>query len=99
MTVRRLVVVHNNVDQRSAIGKLAMWATQVALEADYKVIVVAKDLHPSLTSEVQHGPLHVPRAGFAYQWARARGTVRAALASVSYDLLHTYQPQLTGMAD
>jgi glycosyltransferase involved in cell wall biosynthesis len=99
MEVRRLVVVHNNVDQRSAIGKLAMWATQVALEAGYTVIAVAKDLDPTLAGQVQHVPLHVPRAVFAYQWARARGTVRAALASVSYDVLHTYQPQLTGMAD
>jgi glycosyltransferase involved in cell wall biosynthesis len=99
MAVRRLVVVHNNVDQRSAIGKLAMWATQVGLEAGYTVTVVAKDLDPSLAGEVQHLPLHVPRAVFAYQWGRARGTVRAALGSVSYDILHTYQPQLTGMAD
>ena len=45
---RRLVVVYNNIDQRSAIGKLAMWATQVALEADYEVIAVARDLDPAL---------------------------------------------------
>jgi glycosyltransferase involved in cell wall biosynthesis len=99
MAVRRLVVVHNNIDQNSAIGKLASWATRVALESDYTVIAVARDLDPVLEREVQHLPLHVPRAVFAYQWARALGTVRGALASASYDILHTYQPQLTGMAD
>ena len=95
----RLVVVYNNIDQRSAIGKLAMWATQVALEADYEVIAVARDLDPALKASVQHLHLHVPRAIFAYQWARALGTVRSALAGVPYDLLHSYQPQLTGIAD
>ncbi len=95
----RLVVVYNNIDQRSAIGKLAVWATQVALEADYEVIAVARDLDLALKASVQHLPLHVPRAVFAYQWARALGTVRSALAGVSYDLLHSYQPQLTGIAD
>jgi glycosyltransferase involved in cell wall biosynthesis len=96
---RRIVVVHNNIDRQSAIGKLAMWATQVALEADYSVIAVAKDLHPSLKGEVRHLPLHVPHAVFAYQWARALSTVKSALTSVSYDLLHTFQPQLTSIAD
>jgi glycosyltransferase involved in cell wall biosynthesis len=99
MAIRRLVVVHNNIDQRSAIGKLAMWSTQVALEADYEVVAVAKDLDPTLRGDVDYLPLHVPRAVFAYQWSRARGTVRSALAGIPYDLLHTFQPQLTGMAD
>jgi glycosyltransferase involved in cell wall biosynthesis len=92
-------VVHNNIDQHSAIGKLAVWASKVALEADYEVIAVARDLDSTLKADVHHLPLHVPRAVFAYQWARALGTVKAALAGVSYDLLHTYQPQLTGIAD
>ena len=92
-------MVHNNIDQRSAIGKLAMWATEVALEADYSVIAVAKEIDPSLKADVQHLPLHVPRAVFAYQWARALGTVKSALVGASYDLLHSYQPQLTGIAD
>jgi len=96
---RRLVVVHNNIDQRSAIGKLAMWATQVALDADYSVIAVAKDINPLLKADVEYRPLHVPRAVFAYQWARALGTVKAALAGASYDILHTFQAQLTGIAD
>lgn len=96
---RRLVVVHNNVDQRSAIGKLAMWAIQVALEADYSVIAVAKDIDPLLKADVEYRPLHVPRAIFAYQWARALGTVKSALAGASYDVLHTYQAQLTVIAD
>ncbi len=99
MTTGRLVVVHNNIDQRSAIGKLAMWATEVALEANYTVIAVARDLDPTLHADVQHLPLHVPRAVFAYQWARALSTVKSALGSVPYELLHTYQAQLTEIAD
>ena len=93
------MVVHNNIDQRSAIGKLALWATKVALEAGYRVVAVAKDIDASLKADVEYVPLHVPRAVFAYQWARARSTVKAALADVSYDILHTYQAQLIGVAD
>ncbi len=96
---RRLVVVHNNIDQRSAIGKLAMWATQIALEADYSVIAIAKEIDPSLKDDVEYRSLHVPRAVFAYQWARALHTVKSALGGVPYDILHAYQPQLTGIAD
>jgi glycosyltransferase involved in cell wall biosynthesis len=93
------VVVHNNIDQLSAIGKIAAWATRVALEADYRVIAVARDIDPLLKADVEYRPLHVPPAIFAYQWARALSTVKAALAGLSYDILHTYQPQLTGVAD
>jgi glycosyltransferase involved in cell wall biosynthesis len=96
---RRLVVVHNNINRRSAIGKLAMWATEVALEAGYRVIAVAKDIDLSLAGDVEFRPLHVPRGVFAYQWARALGTVRAAIAGVDYDILHSYQAQLSGIAD
>ena len=76
-----------------------MWATKVALEADYSVIAVARDLDPSLEHDVRHVPLHVPPAVFSYQWARALGTVRSALPGVEYDLLHSFQAQLTGVAD
>jgi glycosyltransferase involved in cell wall biosynthesis len=96
---RRLVVVHNNINHRSAIGKLAAWATRVALEADYRVIAVAKEIDPSLRGDVEYRSLHVPPAFFAYQWARALSTVKAALADLTYDILHAYQPQLTGIAD
>jgi glycosyltransferase involved in cell wall biosynthesis len=95
----RIVVVHNNIDQRSSIGKLATWAIRVALEANYSVVAVARDIDPSIRADVEYRRLHVPRAVFAYQWARALGTVKAALAEVRYDILHTYQAQLTGIAD
>lgn len=95
----QIAIVHNNINQDSSIGKLAAWAVRVALEADYRVIAVAKDLDAGLRGWVDHRPLHVPRAVFAYQWSQARRTVQAALGNTTFDLLHTYQPQLTPIAD
>lgn len=99
MTAPHVVVVHNNIDDNSAIGKLARWAVQVGLEAGWRVTAVARDLDPALRSEVDWRPLYVPPRLHALQWAVAEPTVRRALRGCTYDVLHVYQPQLTGFAD
>ncbi|MCW2616781.1 MAG: glycosyl transferase group 1 [Frankiales bacterium] len=93
-----LAVVHNNVDQRSSIGKLASWAVQTALEADHRVTVVARDLEPELGEAVDWRPLYVPPKLHVVQWAAARKTVLRSLRGLRPDVLHVYQPQLASLA-
>lgn len=99
MSAPHVAIVHNNVDRNSAIGTLALWAVQVGLEAGWRVTVVARDLDPDLRAEVDWRRLYVPPRLHAVQWAAAEPTVRRALAGSTHDVLHVYQPQLTGFAD
>ena len=99
MTTAHVAIVHNNIDGDSAIGKLARWAVQVALEAGWRVTAVAHDLDPELRTEVEWRRLFVPPRVHAVQWAVAEPTVRRALRGSAHDVLHVYQPQLTGFAD
>lgn len=99
MTTGHVAIVHNNIDGDSAIGKLARWAVQVALEAGWRVTAVAHDLDPELRTEVEWRRLFVPPRVHAVQWAVAEPTVRRALRGSAHDVLHVYQPQLTGFAD
>lgn len=94
-----VAIVHNNIDGNSAIGKLARWAVQVGLEANWRVTAVARDLDPDLAAEVDWRPLYVPPRLHAVQWSVAEPTVRRALRGSAAGVLHVYQPQLTGFAD
>ncbi len=96
---QRIVVVHNNIDQGSSIGKLAMWAVQVALTLNYSVVAVPPGIWTLLLGLMLSSVDSTFRVRFAYQWAAALRTVKSALAGVHYDILHTYQAQLTGIAD
>lgn len=89
-----LCVVHNNVDSRSSIGKIAKWGVEQALEGGWHVTVVARDLDRSLAGQVRHLPLHVPRRLHLYQWLAARRTVRQAIGDRTFDVVHVHQPQL-----
>jgi glycosyltransferase involved in cell wall biosynthesis len=97
--MRHVCVVHNNVDQRTSIGKLASWAVATALDADLHVTVVARDLDSALQAEVCWRRLFVPPRLHAVQWAVARRTVLHALRGVDCDVLHVYQPQIAALAD
>jgi glycosyltransferase involved in cell wall biosynthesis len=97
--MKRVCVVHNNVDQATAIGKLASWAVTTALDAGLHVTVVARDLDPGLQEEVRWRRLFVPPRLHAVQWAVARQTVLNALRGVDHDVLHVYQPQIAALAD
>lgn len=94
-----VVVVHNNVDESSSIGKLAAWSVRTALQAGWRVTVVARDLDAGLRGDVGWRRLYVPPRMHAFQWSVARPTVRVALRGVKPDILHVYQPQLASMAD
>ena len=96
---RTLCVVHNNANGASSIGKLARWAIQTGLDAGYRVSVVARDLDPKLKPHVEHLRLYVPPRIHALQWAIARPTVRQAIGSRKFDIMHVYQPQIAAMAD
>lgn len=99
MKPRTLVVVHNNVDDRSAIGKLAAWAVRAALEREWHVTVVCRDLDDSLAGVVEHRPLYVPPRLHLLQWSVARPTVGMATRGVRADAMLVYQPQLAAIAD
>lgn len=97
--VRTLAIVHNNIDQASSIGAIARWQVQEALDRDWQVVAVCRDLDPEFVGHVQHVPLYVPPRLHLVQWSVARATVRAALRGVAYDVLMVHQPQLAGIAD
>lgn len=68
MSIRNLVVVHNNIDDRSAIGAIAAWAVRAGLERNWRVTVVCRDLDQTLVTQVQHRPLYVPPRLHLLQW-------------------------------
>jgi glycosyltransferase involved in cell wall biosynthesis len=99
MRPRTLVVVHNNIDDHSAIGKIAAWAVRAGLERGWQVTVVCRDLDASLAGVVEHRPLYVPPRVHLMQWSVARPTVRMALRGIRPDAMLVYQPQLAAIAD
>jgi glycosyltransferase involved in cell wall biosynthesis len=96
---RTLAVVHNNVDDRSAIGAIAKWVARSGLERDWDVTVVCHDLDPELAPDVTHRPLYVPPRVHLLQWSLARRTVLRALAGWRPDAMIVFQPQLAALAD
>ncbi len=94
-----LCVVHNNVDDRSAIGRIARWAARTGLEAGWRVSVVARDLDPALHGEVEWLRLYVPPRLHLVQWLAARSTIRRALRGRRFDVVQVYQPQVAALAD
>ena len=99
MTAPSACIVFNNVNEASSIGALALWSARTALEAGWRVSVVARDIDPALRGHVEWLPLHVPRRFHAYQWYRALPTVRKAMGGRRWDVVHTQQPQLAPIAD
>jgi glycosyltransferase involved in cell wall biosynthesis len=96
---RSLVVVHNNIDDHSAIGKVAAWSVRAGLERGWQVTVVCRDLDASLCGAVEHRPLYVPPRVHLLQWSVARPTVRVAMRGIRPDAMLVYQPQLAAIAD
>lgn len=94
-----LAVVHNNIDDRTSIGAIAAWDVRGALERDWHVVAVCRDLDPDLKSWVTHRPLFVPPRVHVLQWSVARPTVRRALRGLNPDVLFVHQPQLAAIAD
>jgi len=88
----------------SGIGKVAMSDVQIALDAGYRVTVIAKRLHESLRDRVNWVPLYVPPRLFYVQWMTARFFIKRALARAKrqfgpFDIIHAHQPQVADLAD
>lgn len=94
-----LCVIFNNVDDTSGIGKLCAWSVRVALDAGFRVTVVARDLAEELRGEVEWLPLYVPPRLHAVQWYAAKATVRQAIRARHWDIVHVSQPQLADIAN
>lgn len=100
MTAPHLCMVHEHVDDTSAIARHAMWATRVALEAGMRVTLVAAEVDRHLRDSVEVRPLWVPPRLHLVQWLAAGTTIRRALGDrTRYDLIHTHQPQAAPIAD
>lgn len=82
-----------------SIPQLALAQVRRALDANWKVTCVCRDLEADLKREVEHLPLHVPRFVFAWQWLSARRNIRAALGGRSFDVLHVHQAQIADLGD
>ncbi|HVS72514.1 MAG TPA: glycosyltransferase family 4 protein [Phycisphaerae bacterium] len=82
----------------SGIGRVAMSGVQIALDAGYRVTVIAKRLDESLQPHVQWLPLTVPPRGFAFQWLSARHYIKKALGTRTFDIIHAHQPQVAHLS-
>jgi glycosyltransferase involved in cell wall biosynthesis len=99
MKPRSLAIVHNNIDDRSAIGKVAAWSVRAGLERGWQVTAVCRDLDGPLRGAVEHRPLYVPPRVHLLQWSVARPTVLVAMRGLRPDAMLVYQPQLAAIAD
>ena len=85
-----LCMIHEVIRRDNAIGKVAMAGVQIALEAGYRVTVVAKVLDPTLHGDVEWLPLYVPPRLFFVQWVTARRFIRRALGLSQEDFAARY---------
>ena len=93
-----LCVIFEAIGPYSAIAKVAYKDIGFALDAGWKVTVVAKRLHESLQNRVEWLKLYVPPRLFLLQWATARLFIRAALGDRRFDVVHAHQPQAASLA-
>jgi glycosyltransferase involved in cell wall biosynthesis len=96
---KRLCVVHGGVDDLTAINRIAMHTTRAALDAGWRVTVIAKELDRTLASKVEWRRLWVPPRLHAVQWVSARAAVKRAIDGASFDVTIGWQAQLLGLLD
>lgn len=94
-----LCMIFEAIGPYSGIGRVALSAVRVALEADYRVTVVAKRLDESLHGEVEWLPLYVPARFFLLKWTTAAKYMRQAIGDRTFDIVHSHQPQAAHMSD
>lgn len=99
MTAPSLCHIFEAIGPYSGIGRVAASGVTIALEAGYKVTVVAKRLDESLRPHVEWLPLSVPPRGFAVQWLTARHFIQKAVGNRKFDIVHAHQPQVAHLAD
>ena len=92
-------MIHEGIGNQSAIARVAMWGVQRALNAGWKVSVVANVLEKSLQADVEWLRLSVPRRGFLLKWITARHFIRSALGRRLFDVVHAHQPQAAALSD
>ena len=94
-----LCVIHECIGRYNAIAKIAQAGVEAALEAGWRVTVVAELLEPELRDRVEWLRLYVPPRGFALKWLTARRFIRKALGDRRFDVVHAHQPQVADLAD
>lgn len=94
-----LCMIFEAIGPYSAIARVAHAQVRLALNAGYKVSVVAKQLDPELRPDVEWLKLYVPPRGFLLQWTTARHFIKRAIAGRTFDIIHTHQPQVANLAD
>ena len=94
-----LCVIFEAIGSYNAIGKIAMDGVRVALDAGYKVTVVAQRLDESLHDRVEWLKLYVPPHLFYVKWVTARHFMLKALGGRTFDIVHAHQPQAAFMSD
>lgn len=94
-----LCMIFEAIGPYSAIGKVAMSGVRTALDAGWRVTVVAKLLDESLRDEVEWLRLYVPPRLFFVQWVTARHFIRQSLGDRAFDVVHAHQPQVADLAD
>jgi glycosyltransferase involved in cell wall biosynthesis len=96
---RSLCHIFEAIGPYSAIGKVAAADVRIALDAGYRVTVVAKRLDESLQGRVEWLKLYVPDRLFFVQWTTARAFIKRALGRRRFDIVHAHQPQAASLAD
>ena len=99
MSKPHLCMAHECCGPYNAIGRVAMNGVNVALEAGWKVTVIANRIDESLLPRVEFVPLYVPPRVFALKWLTARHFFQRAFAGRTFDVVHAHQPQVASLAD
>lgn len=99
MRAPHLCLIFEAIGDMGGIAKVAYEDVVNALQAGYRVTVVAQQLDARLRADVEWLPLYVPRRLFLLKWATARTFIRRAIGRRRFDLIHAHQPQAASMAD
>ena len=99
MPAVHLCLIFEAIGDMGGIAKVAYEDVVNALQAGYRVTVVAQQLDARLRADVEWLPLYVPRRLFLLKWATARTFIRRAIGKRRFDLIHAHQPQAASLAD
>lgn len=94
-----LCMISETVGTHNAIGKIAAAEVRAALDAGFRVSVVAHRLEAPLRDRVEWLKLYNPPRGFAVKWLTARRFVKRALGGHRFDVVHGHQPQIADLCD
>lgn len=84
----------------NAIGRIAMAQVEAALDAGWRVSVVAHRLDEALQDRVEWLKLYNPPRGFAIKWLTARYFIKKAMGDPTrFDVIHGHQPQVADLCD